>query len=859
MKQGTVIIMRALYTRFYSHIIFLLFTIALSQITACGGDKEVIIEDPAPRLILEAEISTAENTSGTIYTATTDVNNPTFSLANGSDSTLFNINATTGELAFLTPPQHNASGNNTYTVQIQIANSDALLDTLINVTVTITTSLIAPSLENAQSQNYTTDSPITPLNFINNGGGLLTNCSANNLPAGLQINISSDGNTCEISGTPTELSEAVHTVTATNAIGSSSATVLITVTLALAQPNIADASPQTYTVDNVIPTLSFANNGGGSLTDCSADTLPAGLQVTVSTDSTTCEITGTPTTAQQETTHTITATNSAGNGSASVSIVVVASTAPPALADSTPKTYIINSAMPVYQFSNTGGGSLTDCSADTLPAGLQVVISTDTNTCEITGTPTATSENTHIITATNNNGSSNATISITTITEVPFITRWKTDNPGTSNDTQITIGTYSSATYNYQVDWGDGSTDTNVTGDITHTYSAAGTYNIEISGDFPQIYFRSAGDTQKLLSVEQWGNRQWRSMNRAFENCSNLVINAIDTPDLTYVTDMSYMFEGASSFNQDVSQWEVSSVTNMQNTFSNATTFNQDLSDWDVSSVTNMRSTFADAAAFNGNISNWDVSSVTNMQGIFANAVAFNQNISQWNVSSVTDMSWMFSGATIFNQAIDNWDVSNVTTMHRMFQIATTFNQPIGSWNLSSLTDITTMFTGASSFNQPIDSWNVSTVTDMEGLFWGATAFNQPINNWDVSSVSNMSFMFNGATNFNQDLSGWDVSSVGNMSRMFAGSAFDQNIGGWNITSAYTMSDMFLSSALSTANYDALLLGWSTQEVNRNVTFSAGNSTYSSSSQSAKDTLTETFNWTITDGGVFIPPSSAVR
>ena len=32
----------------------------------------------------------------------------------------------------------------------------------------------------------------------------------------------------------------------------------------------------------------------------------------------------------------------------------------------------------------------------------------------------------------------------------------------------------------------------------------------------------------KLLTVEQWGNRPWRSMTRAFFNADNLVINDTD-------------------------------------------------------------------------------------------------------------------------------------------------------------------------------------------------------------------------------------------------------------------------------------------------------------------------------------------
>jgi hypothetical protein len=79
---------------------------------------------------------------------------------------------------------------------------------------------------------------------------------------------------------------------------------------------------------------------------------------------------------------------------------------------------------------------------------------------------------------------------------------------------------------------------------------------------------------------------------------------------------------------------------------------------------------------------------------------------------------------------------------------------------------------------------------------------------------------------------------------------FDKNISDWNISSIEDMTNMFKDVNISTKNYDALLKGWSVQEVENNVTFDAGVSKYSVTVQANRDTLTNSPNdWNITDGG----------
>ena len=67
-------------------------------------------------------------------------------------------------------------------------------------------------------------------------------------------------------------------------------------------------------------------------------------------------------------------------------------------------------------------------------------------------------------------------------------------------------------------------------------------------------------------------------MSYAFYQARNVKNTASDTPDLSQVTDMSGMFNGAESFNQVIGDWDVSTVTNMRDKFAFADTFNQDIS-----------------------------------------------------------------------------------------------------------------------------------------------------------------------------------------------------------------------------------------------------------------------------------------
>ena len=445
-------------------------------------------------------------------------------------------------------------------------------------------------------------------------------------------------------------------------------------------------------------------------------------------------------------------------------------------------------------------------------SGLPAVDLQGANTPSPTFTaPAVASDTVFIFEMTVNDGSEILTDTVEiTIRDMPdlsyFITTWRTGTAGES--ITIPVG---GATGTYTVDWGDGNTSVNVTGDQTHLYDDAGTYTVHISGDFTRIYLNEdPSNADKLVSIERWGDTRWESMISAFHGASNMVYRATDVPVLSDVTSMRYMFYDAQSFDGDLSGWDVSRVTDMAGTFWGASSFDGDLSGWDVSRVTDMTGTFWGASSFNGDLSGWDVLSVTNMRSMFNGASSFNGDLSGWDVSSVTDMTSMFAGASSFDADLSGWNVSRVTGMFAMFSAADSFDADLSGWNVSSVTAMSVMFRGASSFDADLSDWDVSSVDAMSVMFMDASSFDADLSDWNVSGVTDMSNMFRGASSFNGDLSDWDVSRVTDMSDMFSGAhSFNADISSWSVSRVTDMYAMFNGAH----SFNADISGWDVSRV----------------------------------------------
>lgn len=174
---------------------------------------------------------------------------------------------------------------------------------------------------------------------------------------------------------------------------------------------------------------------------------------------------------------------------------------------------------------------------------------------------------------------------------VVFRTLWDTRN--------VTAGYGSSASNQIRLPFVNGGTYITAwnQADVLHTYTEGGEYEISITGKVKGWGFGSIGsnrkDGEKLLDVLEWGVLEFANDGFYFARCENLTgFSAEDAIPLDGITNLSGMFWGASSFNGDLSSWDVSNVTNMRGLFHNAHSFNGDISGWDVSNVTDMTNMF---------------------------------------------------------------------------------------------------------------------------------------------------------------------------------------------------------------------------------------------------------------------------
>lgn len=263
------------------------------------------------------------------------------------------------------------------------------------------------------------------------------------------------------------------------------------------------------------------------------------------------------------------------------------------------------------------------------------------------------------------------------------------------------------------------------------------------------FYLDSNGITIKCFVGLQAGNKGYidgvlyeavnNSRLRSYMGSNDVNLNTLCT---SLVSDLSHLFENNQTFNDDISNWDVSNVRNMDSTFYGATSFNQDLGIWCVQNVESH-------SDFNTN-SSLEIDNTP----IWEECLTFAPEkfkIAQNNKTIIGD-NIDIGDYTYFN------DKRTVAVDRELLEKMASEGRNIENVCTSLITDMSSLFS-KSQFNQDISSWDVSNVTDMSNMFSNNNAFNQEISYWDVSNVTNMDSMFL-ASKFYKDISSWCVQNI---------------------------------------------------------------------------------------------------
>ncbi len=415
-------------------------------------------------------------------------------------------------------------------------------------------------------------------------------------------------------------------------------------------------------------------------------------------------------------------------------------------------------------------------------------------------------------------------------TSSDFIITVKTDNMGSSTDTQFTLPINPSLSgYNYSIDCENDGIYEIESANATYTcnYTIAGTYTVRISHDevsqlgFPAVFFNNSGDKLKLISIEQWGEGIWADMTGAFYGTSNLVVNAEDMPNLSQVNDMADMFNGVTLATQTYENLlvylkENLAVTNLNfhagnslycslEAYQSKTVLQSELN-WMISDggygcyqpADNSDLVFSVflhedqlVISENAGINNpsFDYNIDCNNDGIIEAYNVHGTYTCLYPNGSYTSKTVRvehnlpndegFPELAIINNIngynpmyiLHQWGTVKWDTLYEVFANTNGLHiLDLSSPNLSQAYSLRALFAYAKNISVDLSQWNVSSITDMGRMFSSSQDLQLDLSGWDASSVTSLSGMFYGSQDLQLNLTGWDVSSVTDLSYMFGGS-----------------------------------------------------------------------------------------
>ena len=150
--------------------------------------------------------------------------------------------------------------------------------------------------------------------------------------------------------------------------------------------------------------------------------------------------------------------------------------------------------------------------------------------------------------------------------------------------------------------------------------------------------------------------------------------------------------------------------------------------------------------------------------------------------------------------------------------------------NLSGVTTFNNCFNGCGNLTSiNVENWDMSNLTTLRSMFYSCRELETAdVTNWNISNVISLDQTFRFCDKFDYSLANWDINQVTNFNGLMNG-----------------------APGLSTPNYDATLISWAAQNPSLNESPHFGGSKYTlgGAGETARNTLINTYGWTITDGG----------
>lgn len=416
----------------------------------------------------------------------------------------------------------------------------------------------------------------------------------------------------------------------------------------------------------------------------------------------------------------------------------------------------------------------------------------------------------------------------TTPTLGGFVTEWTT----TATDETIYLPLISSGTYSFNVDWGDGSSDTVTVYNESaknHTYATAGTYTVTITGTIAGWDFSSLSTSRRnLTKILSWGDLQITD-DRAFYYCSNLTaITATDTIDLSQTTSLRQMFWGCIKMTSISSFGDTSSVTSFSGTFQYCYKLIKAPDGLDFSSATYVSTMFQYCYDLN-DISNLDLGtaptglSCLSMFGYCTSLTSVN-DINLTKADNVEDM-FLNCSAIVTAKNIKLSGPATGVDADSMFRGCSSLEDVTGL-EIDNVDISVSMFRDCSSLDT-IPNLTATSLVDGAGMFISCT--NLPdFTISDTDSLDDASSMFVNCTSLTAPPV-TDISALTDGVNMYSGVTF--------LTTEY---DNYLDYLVNTMS-----------PIPINLSINMGSSQYSSGTPTTNRTFLTSApnNWTITDGG----------